>query len=89
MLEHWFADPAKVGATVLLMAAVVAYHKGWIVARWYFDRYSADKEAEIERVRKECSYEREARERLLAQLERTVRIAEVTSEAAITTKGKL
>lgn len=82
MLEQWFADPAKVGATVLLMAAVLAYHRGWIVARWYFDKFEANAAAELLRSQTDCKLERDARERLLTQLERTVSAAEVTADLA-------
>jgi hypothetical protein len=59
VIEQWFSDPSKVGATALLLVAIVAYHKGWVVARWQYD----DAEGR-------CKTEREGRERLLEQLEK-------------------
>lgn len=31
MLEQWIQDPSKVGATVLLLGAILALMKGWVV----------------------------------------------------------
>lgn len=76
MIEQWFADPGKVGATVLMMTAIVAYHKGWIVARWQYDR-----------LEMQCKLEREARERVLTRFEQTLDVAAIATKTATKALG--
>lgn len=71
MIEQWFSDPSRVGATVLLMTAIVAYHRGWIVARWQYDKLET-----------QCKLERDARERVLNRFEQSLDVAAVATQTA-------
>lgn len=77
MLEKWFADPSTVGATLLLMGAVVAFYRGMVVPRWAYDAALAFKD-------RECDYQKRLTEQLFEQLGRSVNMAEKTVETAKT-----
>ena len=92
MIETWFSDPSKVGATVLLMTAIWALVHEWVVTgrahRRELDRVEARR---IEDAKK--SQEREERLlverdeykhlvlRTLAITERTIGVAEKKAKA--------
>lgn len=76
MLEEWLRDPSKVTAFSLLAAAVLSYHRGWVVARWNHDQTVAFYEKEQGRVVMDCDKHREMNIRLLDELQKVTAIAE-------------
>jgi len=46
-VEQWFADPTKVGVTVLLLMAVVAYSREWVVSGVTYTKQIAEKDKQI------------------------------------------
>lgn len=71
MLENWFSDPGKVGATALLMGAVWAFAVGRVVPRWMFDLVRAD-----------CEKYKDLSDRLLQQIERSSQVSQSAAEVA-------
>jgi hypothetical protein len=82
MLDTLLKDPTVLGATGLLILAVFALYKGFVVPRWTYDSMLIFKEKEISTASNDCKFQREMNERLLSQLERTVTVAEVTANTA-------
>jgi len=78
MLEGWFNDPSRVGATVLLLAAVFSFWKGLVVPRWIFDKAVSD-----------CAEYKARNDRLLDQLERQVSVAEISATTAARVARKI
>lgn len=87
MIEQWFKDPGRVGATVLLMTAVLAFVYEWVVTGRAYRRDLATAEARRMAEEKQAK-EREDRIleerdefkhmvlRTLAITERTIGVAE-------------
>jgi len=82
MVESWFSDPSRVGATILLMTAVVALARGWVVPRWTHDAALTQAQRELDRAVSDCQTHRDMNIRLLGQMERAVSVAEVTADTA-------
>lgn len=82
MLEHWFEDPSKVGATALLISAVFAFARGLVVPRWTFDLVMQQADKTLQRALEDCQRHKDMNERLLRQAERALSAGEVTAEVA-------
>jgi hypothetical protein len=83
MVEWITANADKTSIITLLMMAVaalaVAWYREWFILTKTHLRIISDKEKETERVRDECKFQREMNERLLLQLEKTVRVQETVA----------
>jgi len=82
MLEKWFNDPSKVGATILLISAVLAFARGLVVPRWTFDLFIQQAEEALKRAIEDCQRHKDMNERLLRQNERALSAGEATAEVA-------
>jgi len=91
VIEHWFSDPSKVGATVLLLAAVYAFGRGLVVPRWTFDLMQTNADKALERALEDCQRHKDMNERLLRQNERALSAGEATAEVAaqVIHKGRI
>lgn len=47
-METWFTNPDKIGSYVLLLAAVVAFFRGWIVTGSTYDRVVKERDRYLE-----------------------------------------
>ena len=82
MIENWFNDPSKVGATVLLLAAVYAFARGLVVPRWTFDLMLQSADKSLTRAIEDCQRHKDMNERLLRQNERALSAGEATAAVA-------
>lgn len=85
MIEQWLSDPSKVGATVLLLAAIAAFYKVLILPRQTHVEaiaqiVSSHKDA-VERLEADIKREREENERLRALLNRNVDVVDKSLNA--------
>ena len=46
-MAEWFADPTKVGVTILLLTAVVAYTREWVIPGVTHTKQMAEKDKQI------------------------------------------
>lgn len=46
-MTEWFADPTKVGVTILLLTAVLAYTREWVIPGMTYTRAMAEKDKQI------------------------------------------
>jgi hypothetical protein len=76
VLEEWLRDPSKATAFSLMVAAILSYHRGWIVARWNHDQTVGFYEKEQVRITTDCEKHREMNVRLLDELHKVTAIAE-------------
>jgi hypothetical protein len=81
-MDQLLSDPSKLGVAMLLGGALLAFYKGLVLARWTHDAMMLEKDKQITAAKDDCKYYREAHTRLLEQLERSVRVAEVTATTA-------
>lgn len=82
-VEQWFNDPGKIGATVLLVSAIVALYRGMVVPRWSYDVMQATLKEQLARAIEDGKVHKDMNLRLLEQMERTVSVTEATTSAAI------
>ena len=82
MLEKWFDDPSKIGATLLLISAVIAFARGLVVPRWTFDLFIQQADTALKRAIDDCQQHKDMNERLLRQNERALSAGEATAEVA-------
>lgn len=88
MVEQWFSDPGKIGATVLLMTAIVAFYRGWVVPRWTYDLMQTLTKEQLTRALDDCKVHKDMNLRLLEQMERAVTATQSTANAAISVVRK-
>lgn len=78
MLEEWLKDPSKIGATVLLVAAVTAFFREWIIPGVRYTRDLAEKDAQIGRCEERIAKLEAERADLKGMLQRSIDIMERT-----------
>ena len=52
-MTEWFADPTKIGVTVLLLMAVTAFVKEWVIPGVTHARLMKEKDIQIEALKTE------------------------------------
>jgi hypothetical protein len=82
MIEQWFADPAKVGASALMLVAIFAFYKGLVVPRWSYDAALSIRDGAIERLTREKDEYRAIIFQSIGTTEQAIRVADKA-----TTKG--
>jgi hypothetical protein len=89
VLEQWLSDPSKIGATLLLLAAVAAFYKGYVVPRWTHDAAivacTKEKDTFIAELQAQLGRERAEKAEFKAMVLRTVEVSERALRTAETT----
>jgi len=70
-LTEWYTDPTKIGVTVLLLTAVLAFSREWVVAGITHTKMLAERDAQIEKLRQERDEFLEMAKTSLSVTERT------------------
>ena len=69
----------KISVVFLVLLCALSLFRGWVVTYREHDRMIAEKDRMWEKAVKDCEFQRTMNERLLAQIERTVTVAEAVT----------